>query len=128
MALSYTIDDEARLVSLQYEGTVTFRAFADTMAAVFADSRHQPGFSFLADRRRAAAPSTEYARLVIRFLEQHADAFGTSRWGAVVASPAAYGMIRMIESRTDRLPIEIGDFSDPVEALAWLSAGPQGPA
>lgn len=124
MALRYTIDETARLVLLTFEEAVTYPEFTETLTAVFADERYERGFSFLADRRLASVPTSEYARQIVGFLERHADSFGPCRWGTVVDGPAAYGMIRIIETRTNRLPVEIRVFSNLADTLAWLGLAP----
>ncbi len=124
MPLRYTIDETARIVRLTFEGAVTYPEFAETMAVLFADERYERGLSFLADRRLAAVPTSEYAKQVVAFLERHAESFGPSRWGTVVDGPAAYGMIRIIETRTSRLPVEIRVFTNLTDTLDWLGLEP----
>ena len=123
MPLWYTIDPDARLVTLRYEGDVTFEEWADVMCAAFRDPLFNPGFGFLADRRASPAVSTGYIRRVVTFAKAHEAELGKCRWATVVSTPSAYGMARMTQGLGQDIkgPFEV--FNDIDAALRWLREG-----
>ena len=96
------------------------------MDAVLADAAHQPGFSFLVDRRASPAPSVELARAIADYLRRHSRELGDARTAIVVQDHAGYGMARMQEALNATANFESRAFTDIDAAVDWL--GIDGPA
>jgi hypothetical protein len=120
MPITASIDEAARLVTIRYAGDPTFEEFTKVMLAVFGDARYRPGFSFLADRRAAAAPSADYLHSVTAFMRIYEANVIGSRWATVVSSEVAYGMARMGLRLNEQSPVELAVFTGVDEALGWL--------
>jgi hypothetical protein len=121
MALTYSIDPEARLVTILYAEHPPIEAWKRTMLQVFADPRYRPGFAFLGDRRRVAEPPDRlYIQETIAFGEEHRAELKGARWATLVATPASYGMARMGQALGETGPTELGAFTDLAAALRWL--------
>lgn len=121
MPLTYTIDPDARLVTLHYEEHPTIEQWKQAMLRVFADPRYRPGFAFLGDRRAVKeAPDRDYIRETIAFGEEHRAELQGARWATLVSTPASYGMARMGQALGAEGPTELGAFTDLAAALRWL--------
>jgi hypothetical protein len=120
VSLTYSIDEAGRLVTLRYADDPTYEEFVSVMHQVFADPRYQPGFSILGDRRAAEVATADYMRQANSFVRLHGADVAGSRWAAVVSSVAAYGMARMGQAMSHKMPVETGVFTDVDEALVWL--------
>ena len=120
--IRYSIDSEARIVTLLYAAHPTIEQWQAAMLAIFADPRYRPGFAFLADRRAAStAPDRAYIEGTIAFGEAHAAQLKGARWATLVATPASYGMARMGQSRGEGGPVDLGAFTDLAAAMRWLA-------
>jgi hypothetical protein len=120
MAISYSIDRGARLVRLNYEGEVTYEAWAHMMSTLAADRAFRPGFSVLADRRRAATATVAFVHCVVNFLVAYSEQVAIARWATVVDGQAAYGMSRMAQILLKDLPFPFAVFTDESSAIGWL--------
>jgi hypothetical protein len=129
MPVQYRIEPAQRVVMITHTGLVDVPCWSRTMDAVLADAAHQPGFSFLVDRRAAPAPSVQLARAIADYLRQHSRELGDSRAAIVVQDHAGYGMARMQEVLNATANFESRAFTDIDAAAAWLgidtSAGSQ---
>ncbi len=126
MAVTYSIDETARLVVLRYEGMTSFADFAATMRDVFTDSRFGPGFAILADRSNVEPPTVTYIRQVSEFMRSYRAELTGTRWATVVASPVGFGMARIGQAINDDMPVKLEIFTTVDEALKWLRRGSPG--
>ena len=124
MHFRYRILPVAQLVRIDYLGQPDFAEWAAMMCAIFADPSYEPGFGFLVDRSPVVeAPSIAHIRQVSDFLVEHRVQLRGSRRAVVVSSTASYGMARMLGARIGVAGLEQAVFTDPAEALAWLTTG-----
>src|ERR1043165_4042969 len=109
MAVTYSIDPEARIVFVTITGDSSFTEWSEAMLKVLADPQYRPGFNFLSDRRQQTeAPSTPSAKGAAEFLNQHSSEMGHYRWAAVSNSPAIYGMLRMFSIYSEMRGVQAG--------------------
>lgn len=121
MGLTYTIDVDSHLVTLTGVRVPDYDEWQATMRTVLADPGFRPGFDFLTDRRQAEeAPTADYLRRAVSFLDLNRHRLGQCRWALVVNGPAAYGMGRMAEALCIDTSVQMRVFNDLREAHAWL--------
>ena len=121
MGLTYSIDLECHLVTLTGARVPDFDEWNATMRRLLADPDFQPGFDFLTDRRMAeAAPTADYLRRAVSFLDLNRKRLGHCRWALVVTGPAAFGMGRMAEALCSETSVQMRVFTDLMEAQSWL--------
>jgi len=97
----------------------------EVMNAVLAHPEHQPGFDFLTDRREAEeAPTADYLRRAVGFLDLQRTAIGHCRWALVVTTPAGFGMGRMAEALCGDTTVVVRVFTNFGDAQAWLGVRP----
>ena len=122
MPLTFDIDTASRVVELTC-GNTSIERWRAVMAAVMADPRFEPGYSYLVDCRTATrAPSAQDVDAVVAFIGRHAAALGCGRWAVVVAADAGYGMARMASIRGDAAGIQLVAFRDVEAARRWVTA------
>lgn len=120
MPISYTIDPAARVATVAVTGEVAREAWTEAIRAMFADPAYAPGFGVLVDRRRAAVPSADFVRHVVRFLSRYHREMAGARVAMLVGEAAGYGMARMLQILADQLPFELEVFTDPDEARRFV--------
>ncbi len=121
MPVIYGIDERERVVYLTTVGEPSFEEWRDTLLQVFNDPAFETGFNFISDRRRAKAPSAEFAEREVVFIREHEREIGRCRWAAVVPDPATDEAARAVTSRARLAEVEVGFFYDPAAARRWVS-------
>jgi hypothetical protein len=125
VALSYTLDPQARVVHVTYSGNPTFDEWAAMMLAIFREQQYAPGWGFLSDRRLVTeAPTKDYIVRAVAFVRSRQHELSCARWATVVSAPAANGMVRMGQTLAADLPLKTGVFTNLDEAREWLARGP----
>jgi hypothetical protein len=121
MPLTYDIDAARRLVLITATGAPVPNEWFETMEAVTADARYEPGFDILYDRRNLDhTPDTMYVRA---WVFRHADLMketGDGKLAVVVDQPVVYGMIRMASAFAETAGATVNVFWNLDEALMWL--------
>ncbi len=121
MALEFYIDTGLRLVTLTGVEVPDFDEWRRAMLNILAHPDFRPGFNFLTDRRDAQqAPTTDYLRQVVEFLEDHRAELAHCRWALVVSTPAGFGMGRMAMALCEGLTIRVQVFTNLRDARVWL--------
>jgi hypothetical protein len=119
--ISFSIDTEAGIVTLDYTGDPSFGEWASTMDAVLRDAAFRTGYGILIDRSRLKKiPETQYIRRVVEYVRAHESLFGDSRVATLVSSTGAYGMARMSQILLDDSTARVKAFTDRAAALKWL--------
>jgi hypothetical protein len=133
MAVRYSIDEEARLVTIEVTGRDHRDSANRSVAALFGDPRLTRGFGILIDVDPAARPpSGDEIAYIAKALTTLRDRF-TGRIAIVapaVAHTAAAHLIALLGSAPNLgLSERVEDFADEVTARVWLSeAGARGSA
>ena len=123
---TYRIDRERAVVFLEYgEQQPTAKEWCAVMDDLIVDRHFRPGMPLVSDRRRLAEPpTTSTLQEMARYVGVRRDAFGSTRWAIVTATPAEYGMVRMgsvlFEGAGSR--IELQPFTEMETAIAWATA------
>jgi hypothetical protein len=124
MALSYRIDAELGIVVVTTTGAPTNEEQQAFYRRLGADVALPRPLRLLDDRR--GLTRTADTQQVRRSSELAAE-LGTQLEGAriavVVPRAAAYGMARMFQAYTDKLPFELDAFFELEPALVWLEHG-----
>jgi hypothetical protein len=120
MNITYSIDKNLHIVTLNYTGHPDFDEWANTMLAVFRDPGFESGFSFILDRRLVTTiPTTDYIKRIAAFSNDHPIELGKCRTAVVVNEMASYGMGRMSQAFLDNSE-NTQIFKDMDEAKRWL--------
>lgn len=121
MAVTHSIDREARTAFLHYERNPRYDEWEAAMKSLLDDPAYEPGFHIFLDRSKVEeAPDSDYVRKVISFIRHHGPQFPRSRWVAVVRNKANYGMERMAQLLSNGTNVEMSVFTDKSEAEKWL--------
>ena len=122
MALSYLIHPERALVVITRRQAVGADEWESFLSSFLEDPAFERGFAIVEDRRALTElPSRVEVERTARWIQDHAEALGPTRWAIVVsaASPAAFGMARVREALTSGGPVRVRPFTDYEAALAW---------
>ena len=113
------MDHDARLVRATVAGDFTIEDMLRCVSGAAAEAGG-PGYNVLSDHRNVGEPAT---RPQLEALVSHIAAlrryFGGARWAVIVATPASYGMMRMLGVLAERVPMEVRVFSDADAAEQW---------
>lgn len=123
--IDYEINVTQRRVHVTYRSQPRFDEWEATMDTIFQDSRLDPGFGILLDRREVPrAASTDYIRRMVAFIDAKCAKFGPTPWAIVVADLTSFGAGRMAEQLANGGKIRT--FRDLEQARGWLEAGAPG--
>ncbi len=121
MPIELTIDGRTGVARFTVSGEFTLddmRAAVDRLAT---DPACRPGMPILSDHRAIARPATaEEVSGLVGHVAEHRRMFAGSRMAIVAASAASYGMMRMLSTLAEDVPMKIAVFLDPAEAERWL--------
>ena len=119
MPITHELDRERRLVRAVVRGDFT----ADDMLRTVSDAARaagEPGWNVLSDHREIGEPATrEQLEQLVGHLAVQRRWFHGSRWAVVVARPASYGMMRMLQVLAERVPMTVRVFVDADRAERW---------
>ena len=129
MAHSVTFDSAQSYIVVAFEGEITPQEEMEAFLEVVSDPRMYRDARILVDKSAARMKvGTEHVPPQLQAVEEHTDLLGRMRIAHVVADNRDYGMMRVIEQRSEgRLPHELGVFRSLEEAVGWLSASRQEP-
>ena len=126
MPIRVSIDRQRGLITTVISGAITPADLVAAYERIFADPDFRPGLDSLWDMRdaRLAAFTTEHIRQTSEYILSQAARRGSGYKSALVASAdLQFGLARMYEVFTERLPAEVGVFRDIDDALRWLAEG-----
>jgi len=123
--IDYEFDLHRRRVHVTYRSQPRFDEWEATMETIFQDSRLDPSFGILLDRREVPrAASTDYIRRMVNFIDAKCAKFGRTPWAIVVADLTSFGVGRMAEQLAKGGMIRT--FFDLDQARKWLETGAAG--
>ena len=96
---------------------------ADDMLRTVSDAAREagePGWNVLSDHREIGEPATrEQLEQLVGHLTVLRRYFQGARWAVIVARPASYGMMRMLQVLAERVPVTVRIFVDAARAERW---------
>lgn len=104
MNVTYSFDESARVLTVNYTAEPSLQEWTDTMLAAMNDPRFHPGIKLLFDRHLIGTPSPEFVRGVAEF----------------VGGKGAYGMARMGQALIDFHGVTFEIFESAEAAEEWL--------
>jgi len=129
MPLTFRIDRDAGIVQTKVSGQFTAEEVTAYRDRLLSDPDYRPGMLGFVDCREVESlPSTSTLQLLALEITRRQEAVGPTRVAVVVASEAAYGLMRMYEVYTASTPIRIKTFREEAEALSWLMSGQVAPS
>ena len=122
MPMSYSIDQELRLVCIVGSGRLTDGEMEECVAALRSDRALEPDMSTLSDMRGIEVGFTSAGVChVVQLMQDTADRRAAAKAAIVTDSDAAFGMARMLELLSDgRAEPSFNVFRDMSEAQRWL--------
>jgi len=122
MPITFRIDRDAGIVRTRISGQFSAAEVTAYRDQLFSDPDYHPGMLGFVDCREVEAlPSADTLQLLALEITRRQEAVGATRVAVVVASEAAYGLMRMYEVYTAATVIKVKAFRDEAGALAWLT-------
>jgi hypothetical protein len=121
--ITYTLDREARLVRAAVRGDFTADDMLACVSAAALDAG-EAGYNVVSDHREIGEPATRSQ--VVTLVEHLATLrryFAGARWAVIVSKPASFGMMRMLGTMAERVPMEVHVFKDAEQAERWARSG-----
>ena len=125
MSHTATFDQEQGLVIVTFGGEITFEEEMQAFLEVVSDPRMVRDARILVDKSRSRMKvGAEHVVPQLEAVAEQGDTLGRMRIAHVVTDDRDYGMLRMLEQRSEaRLPHELAVFRSVDEALGWLRSG-----
>jgi hypothetical protein len=126
MAITWDIDEDARLVTVRVVGPLTLDDARQALMDLYAQPSYRPPMVDLWDLRAARIDSGPGdVEVFVRFIQGRRGDRGTEQTALVVASMADFGISRMYQAHAEAsLPISIRAFTQLDDAYAWLDRNP----
>ncbi len=126
MSYKHRFQEGRNLVVIVFTGVVTYHEEVQVVLDVVGDPRMERDARFLVDRTRASMAATpEDVMPHIRLIGENLERFGSPRVANVVTADHDFGMIRMLEMRSEpNIDHDMMVFRSLDEACAWLEIEP----
>ena len=122
MPITFQIDRGAGVVRTKLSGQFSAAEVTAYRDQLLSDPDYRPGMlGFVDCREIESLPSADTLQLLALEIARRQDAVGATRVAVVVASEAAYGLMRMYEVYTAATSIKVKVFREEATALAWLT-------
>jgi len=129
MPITCRIDRDAGIVHTKLSGQFSAEEVTAYRDRLLGDPDYRPGMLGFVDCREVESlPSASTLQLLALEISRRQEAVGSSRVAVVVASEAAYGLMRMYEVYIASTSIKVKVFRDEAEALSWLMTGQVAPS
>jgi Ni,Fe-hydrogenase I small subunit len=122
MPYRYTIDSDARLVTVVGEGLADLGVTGTFMRTLLADREYRPDLDLLVDARTLDYTPTLHEAQEIRTMLHDVRESYRGRIAVVVDGTVRFGMARMVSTLVEPSGIRMEAFRDLATARAWLSA------
>lgn len=125
LPITEIVDRAARVVRFVAQGQLVVDDMLAAVDRAAAAAGNQTGWCVLSDHRALDVPATgDQVRAMLEHIRSHGQAFHGSRWAVVTVAPASYGMMRMLGTLAESVPISVRIFADVPEALHWVQETP----
>ncbi len=122
MSLDAYVDEERNYVIVTIKGDFTIKDIVRMITRAVNNPKCRPGFSILSDHTEVGTPiTTEQVKGLMKHLSSLSDKMAGVRWAAFTTKPASFGMMRMVSTMAESVPMEVEVFSTKEEAENWLS-------
>jgi len=122
MPITFQIDRDAGIVRTRLSGQFSAPEVTAYRDRLLSDPDYRPGMlGFVDCREIESLPSADALQLLALEITRRQNTVGTTRVAVVVASEAAYGLMRMYEVYTAATSIKVKVFREEAEALSWLT-------
>jgi hypothetical protein len=131
MPIDVVVDAEQHLATFTARGSVSTALIIEALERFWNDPHYRPTMHRLWDCRDATVTwSNADVQALVELFQRYAAAHTTGRAAFVMGSPAAYGIVRMMQIYAEiaGLPPNLEVFSSLDEALAWLGVRGEPPA
>lgn len=120
MPITYRIDRDAKLIRADVIGDVNVTEMLDCISSAVTEAG-EPGYGVLSDHTLIVSPATreQVEKIVARLTSMRAQ-LANSKWAVVVSSPASFGMMRMLGTLAESIPIHVRAFADMEAAERWM--------
>jgi len=122
MPIEMHVDADLGLVRIEASGELTLQDLLDAIVPMVENPRFEPDMPQLVDLGRVE--HTELAaghmRALIDAFAKESERIGSGRVAVYAPKPLLFGVARMFESLSERLPNELRVFRDRGVAEAWL--------
>lgn len=125
MPLEVHVDARAGLVRVEAWGDLTLQDVVAGIAPMVSDPRFERDMPQLVDLGRVdhTALATEQLQTLVESFAKESARIGSSRVAAYAPKPLLFGVSRMFQSLSERLPMTFRVFRDRDAAEAWLKEG-----
>ncbi len=123
MPIDFWLDSESQILIVEVEGLVVPEDVVRYRTRLLADPDFTPGMHTLVDCREAATEGLTAANLqfLADDIQSRRRLLARAKCAVVVATDAAYGLMRMYEAYTLESPVVVRVFREETEARQWLS-------
>jgi len=121
MPVRHWIDREHRLIRAEVSGSTSIEQMQECIRDAICHADFQIGFNVYSDHTRVTEIiSTEQVRQLSSQLSLFKSQMKNAKWAVVTNSAASVGMMRMLGTYLEQIPITLRIFTSPEDALAWL--------
>lgn len=121
MPITCHVDRHAKIVHFVAEGELTTAEMLAAIDRAIDAAGDDAGWSVLSDHLGLRVPATgAQVRAMLDHIGHHGQALHGARMAVVTVNPASYGMMRMMGTLGEAVPIEVRIFAGKNEALQWL--------
>lgn len=125
MPIEVRVDARLGLVRIEASGELTLQDLLDGIAPMVSDPSFERDMPQLVDLGRVEHTelAAEQLQALVESFAKESPRIGSPRVGVYAPKPLLFGVSRMYESLSERLPITFRVFRDRAEAEAWLREG-----
>lgn len=121
MPISHTIDQQTGVIYRTVTGSITTVELIESFTNVLGHPDYRPGMKSLTDLRSIDHfSSIDDVKQIAQFMDEHQDHIMGGKAAVVVSRDVSFGMVRMLELLSSKLPIEIRVFRKLKAAYNWL--------
>ncbi len=123
MPIRYRIDADSNLLNVEVDGMILPEDVVRYRTRLLSDPEFIPGTNTLVDCRGASTEGLNASDLQFFAddIMSRRRLLGRAKCAVIVATDAAFGMMRMYEAYTLESPVVVRVFRDEGEARVWLS-------
>lgn len=127
MPIRHWIDREHRLIRAEVSGSTSIEQMQECIREAICHPDFDVGFNIYSDHTRVTEIiNTEQVKQLSSQLNLLRNQMKNAKWAVVTRAPASVGMMRMLGTYLEEIPISLRIFSSQEDAMHWLQTGPGG--